>query len=79
MLASGFMNRVTGAMDRSVSPPTEGQPYGEPGASLRLYKGPADRRSGPPPLVAEIAGDQLRRGLAVARLQRSRAEAEAGR
>ena len=30
----------------------------------------------PPPLVAEIAGDQLRRGLAVARMERGRAEAE---
>mgnify|MGYP003693687495 CR=1 FL=1 len=39
MLASGFVNRVTGPMDRSVSPPTEGQPYGEPGASLRRMAG----------------------------------------
>ena len=30
----------------------------------------------PPPLVAEIAGDQLRRGLAVARMECQRAEAE---
>src|SRR3990170_1107285 len=33
-------------------------------------------RGCPPPLVAEIAGDQLRRGLAVARMERERAEAE---
>src|SRR5689334_24899870 len=45
MLASGFVNRVTGAVDKSVSPPAEGQPYGEPGAPFRRVAGldsPAD-------------------------------------
>src|SRR6478609_11455248 len=45
MLASGFVNRVTGAVDKSVSPPAEGQPYGEPGAPFRRMAGldrPAD-------------------------------------
>ena len=34
------------------------------------------KRGCPPPLVAEQAGDQLRRGLAIARMNGSRAEAE---
>ncbi len=47
-------------------------------ASLAPHAAPAARASEgcPPPLVADIAGDQLRRGLAVARMERSRAEAE---
>ena len=46
MLASGSVDRVTGARGQAqVSPPAERQPHGEPGASLRRMAGldrPAD-------------------------------------
>ena len=53
---------------------------GELGKRLRPERGakpPSESAWGcPPPLVAEQAGDQLRRGLAVARMDCRRAEAE---
>jgi error-prone DNA polymerase len=58
------------------------RPFDEAPGRPELVEGrgaqpPSESERGcPPPLVAETAGDQLRRGLAQARMDRSRAEAE---